>query len=114
MPRRRWPKELSEYRHRRGPDLRGRRLDDLLGDHRRHSHALLSAGESERSRLRHRLDVGTSPDRVLYFFVGGDRAKGELDSLKDWLASNNAAVMTVLLVIFGVNLIAQGIPPLTG
>lgn len=51
---------------------------------------------------------------VAYYFIGGERAKAKLASLKDWLAIHNAAVMTVLLVIFGVDLIAKGIPPLTG
>ena len=51
---------------------------------------------------------------VVYYVVGGAHAKAKLDSLKSWLAVNNAAVMAVLFVIFGVDLIAKGIPPLTG
>ena len=51
---------------------------------------------------------------VVYYLVGGARAKAELDSLKGWLAVHNDAVMTVLFLVFGVNLIAKGIPPLTG
>ena len=50
---------------------------------------------------------------VVYYFLGGEGAKTKLDSLKDWLALHNAAVMTVLFVVFGVDLIAKGIPPLT-
>ena len=50
---------------------------------------------------------------VVYYLVGGDRARTELDSLKGWLAAHNAAVMTVLFIVFGVDLIAKGIPPLT-
>jgi threonine/homoserine/homoserine lactone efflux protein len=50
---------------------------------------------------------------VVYYLVGGDKAKAELDSMKGWLAAHNAAVMTVLFLVFGVNLIAKGIPPLT-
>ena len=50
---------------------------------------------------------------VVYYFLGGDHAKAALDSLKDWLATHNAAVMTVLYVVFGVDLIAKGLPPLT-
>lgn len=50
---------------------------------------------------------------VAYYFLGGARAKAVLDSLKDWLAIHNAVVMTVLFVVFGVDLIAKGIPPLT-
>jgi len=50
---------------------------------------------------------------VVYYLVGGDTAKAELDSMKGWLALHNAAVMTVLFLVFGVNLIAKGLPPLT-
>lgn len=51
---------------------------------------------------------------VVYYLVGGDEAKAELDSTKGWLAAHNAAVMTVLFLVFGVDLIAKGLPPLTG
>ena len=44
--------------------------------------------------------------------VRGDHAKTQLDSAKGWLAVHNDAVM-VLFLVFGVNLIAKGIPPLT-
>jgi hypothetical protein len=50
---------------------------------------------------------------VVFYLVGGDRAKTQLDSVKGWLAVHNDAVMTVLFLVFGVNLIAKGIPPLT-
>jgi hypothetical protein len=50
---------------------------------------------------------------VVYYVVGGERAKGELDQLKGWLAAHNAAVMATLFLVFGVDLIAKGIPPLT-
>jgi hypothetical protein len=49
---------------------------------------------------------------VLYYLVGGERAKTQLDSVKGWLAVHNDAVMMVLFLVFGVNLIAKGIPPL--
>ncbi|HEY6566260.1 MAG TPA: GAP family protein [Actinomycetota bacterium] len=51
---------------------------------------------------------------VVYFLVGGAHAKAKLDSLKGWLAIHNTAVMAVLFLVFGVDLIAKGIPPLTG
>jgi len=51
---------------------------------------------------------------VVYYLVGGAKAKAKLDSLKSWLAVHNAAVMAVLFVVFGVDLIAKGIPPLSG
>jgi hypothetical protein len=50
---------------------------------------------------------------VVYYFVGGDRARAELDALKGWLGVHNNAVTCVLFVIFGVDLIAKGIPSLT-
>jgi hypothetical protein len=51
---------------------------------------------------------------VLYYLVGGEHAKAKLDELKGWLATHNAAVMAVLFIVFGVDLIAKGIPSLTG
>ncbi len=50
---------------------------------------------------------------VVYYLVGGDHAKVQLDSMKGWLAVHNAAVMTVLFLVFGVDLIAKGLTPLT-
>lgn len=48
---------------------------------------------------------------VVYYLVGGAKAKATLDELKDWLAVHNNAVMAVLLLVFGVDLIAKGLPP---
>ena len=50
---------------------------------------------------------------VLYSLFGGDRAQATLDSAKAWLTTHNAAVMAVLFLVFGVDLIAKGLPPLT-
>jgi hypothetical protein len=50
---------------------------------------------------------------VVYYLVGGETAKAKLDLAKGWLAVHNDAVMTVLFLVFGVNLISKGIPPLT-
>jgi hypothetical protein len=50
---------------------------------------------------------------VVFYLVDGDRAKTHLDSAKGWLMVHNEAVMMVLFLIFGVDLIAKGIPPLT-
>ena len=50
---------------------------------------------------------------VLYALVGGQHARSTLDSAKAWLTQHNAAVMTVLFLVFGVDLIAKGLPPLT-
>jgi hypothetical protein len=50
---------------------------------------------------------------VAYFFAGGDKAKESFDELKAWLGANNAAVMAVLLLVFGVLLVSNGLGPLT-
>jgi hypothetical protein len=50
---------------------------------------------------------------VVYALVGGTRARAALDSAKSWLGVHNAAVLTVLFLVFGVDLIAKGLPPLT-
>jgi threonine/homoserine/homoserine lactone efflux protein len=38
---------------------------------------------------------------VAYYLLGGDRAREQLDSMRDWLGVHNAAVMTVLFLFFG-------------
>jgi hypothetical protein len=50
---------------------------------------------------------------VLYALFGGERARASLDSAKTWLGAHNAAVLAVLFLVFGVDLIAKGLPPLT-
>jgi threonine/homoserine/homoserine lactone efflux protein len=50
---------------------------------------------------------------VLYYLLGGDEAKTRLDAMKDWLAVHNNAVMAVLFLVFGADLIAKGLPPIT-
>jgi len=50
---------------------------------------------------------------VCYYLLGGERAKATLDGAKSWLVLNNATVMTVLFVVFGVVLISNGLAPLT-
>ena len=50
---------------------------------------------------------------VVYSFVGGEGAKATLMELQGWLGEHNVAVMTTLLLVFGVVLIANGLPPLT-
>ena len=47
---------------------------------------------------------------VVYYLVGGEKSKAQLDYLKDWLGRHNDAVMAVLFLVFGVALIAKGIP----
>ena len=46
---------------------------------------------------------------ILVAIFLGDRSHEVLDGWKTWLDQNNAAVMSVLFLIFGVVLIGQGI-----
>ena len=50
---------------------------------------------------------------VVYALVGGAKAQASLDSAKTWLTAHNAAVLAVVFLVFGVDLIAKGLPPLT-
>ena len=50
---------------------------------------------------------------VAYYFAGGENATRTLDELKGWLATNNAAVMAVLFLVFGAVLVSNGLAPLT-
>jgi hypothetical protein len=51
---------------------------------------------------------------VVYYLLGGEHARVALDGMKQWMAVHNAAVMTMLFVVFGVKLIAEGLPVLGG
>lgn len=51
---------------------------------------------------------------VLYYRLGGGKAKSTLDGLKDWLTVHNAAVMAVLLLVIGVKLVGDGLPGIGG
>jgi threonine/homoserine/homoserine lactone efflux protein len=46
---------------------------------------------------------------VIIYFVMGERAAGTLESLKDWMARNNTAIMAVLCVIIAAKLIGVAI-----
>jgi threonine/homoserine/homoserine lactone efflux protein len=50
---------------------------------------------------------------VIYYFLGGEHARAALDELKDWLRLHNVAVMAVVFLVLGMDLIAKGIPPLS-
>lgn len=50
---------------------------------------------------------------VLYALFGGEKARTSLTAAKACLTTHNAAVMAVLFLVFGVDLIAKGLPPLT-
>jgi hypothetical protein len=51
---------------------------------------------------------------VVYYLIAGERADDTLDSMKSWLIRNNTAVMGVLLLIFGVKLLSDGVQGLVG
>jgi threonine/homoserine/homoserine lactone efflux protein len=51
---------------------------------------------------------------VLYYLTAGERAEQTLTTWKAWLTTNNATVMFVLLLIFGVKLLADGLGGLLG
>jgi len=46
---------------------------------------------------------------VVYYFIAGKKAEARLESMKSWLILNNTAVMSVLLLVFGVKLLASGL-----
>ena len=50
---------------------------------------------------------------VIYYLLGGQQAKTAARQWKGWLAAHNAAVMIALFLVFGVDLIAKGLAPLT-
>ena len=50
---------------------------------------------------------------VAYHLLGGEKAKATLEGWKAWLSANNAAVMAVLFLVFGVVLLSQGLGPIT-
>jgi hypothetical protein len=50
---------------------------------------------------------------VIYSRRGGARAEAALDDAKAWLGENNATIMAVLFLVFGVDLIATGIGALS-
>jgi threonine/homoserine/homoserine lactone efflux protein len=50
---------------------------------------------------------------VIYYLIGGESAKARLDEIKGWLTVHNDAVMTVLFLVLGAKLIADGLPPLS-
>ena len=50
---------------------------------------------------------------VVYYLAAGASAERTLNSMKGWLAANNATVMFVLFLIFGAKLIGDGFGGLT-
>jgi len=52
--------------------------------------------------------IGVAAPVVLYFALG-DRSGAILESLREWMARNNAAIMAVLLLVIGMKLIGDAI-----
>jgi hypothetical protein len=50
---------------------------------------------------------------VIFYLVGGDKAARVLDGWKTWLSAHNAAVMSVLFLVFGFVLFSAGLRGLT-
>jgi hypothetical protein len=46
---------------------------------------------------------------VVIYLVMGDKAESMLNSWKAWLTQNNATVMTILLLVFGVVVLSKGL-----
>ena len=46
---------------------------------------------------------------VLASLLLGDRARGVLDSTKEWLTANNATIMIVLFVVLAAKLLGSGL-----
>ncbi len=51
---------------------------------------------------------------VVFYLLGGDHAKTTLEGWKVWLAANNATVMALLFLVFGVVVFARGHRPTLG
>ena len=56
--------------------------------------------------------ISTVTVPVILYNVMGARAQPMLDSMRSWLAANNATVMAVLLLVIGVVVIGKGIAPI--
>lgn len=52
--------------------------------------------------------IGVGAPVVIYFALG-DRSASLLERLKNWMAQNNAVIMSVLLLVIGVKLIGDAI-----
>jgi threonine/homoserine/homoserine lactone efflux protein len=57
--------------------------------------------------------IGVAAPVVMYFALG-DRSREVLDSLKTWMAKNNAVIMAVLLLVIGVKLVGDAIAGFSG
>jgi hypothetical protein len=50
---------------------------------------------------------------VVYYWVAGKAAERQLETVRVWLIANNATVMAVLLLVFGVVFFGRGVGGLT-
>jgi hypothetical protein len=57
--------------------------------------------------------IGVAVPMAIYLFMGAKAAE-TLQSLKEWMARNNTAVMAVLLLIIGIKLVGDAITGLAG
>lgn len=77
------------------------------------AHAGLEAGEEAVALgvfiLVASLGIGAP---VAIYFALGEKSASLLGGLKDWMAHNNAAIMTVLLLVLGAKLLGDGITAL--
>ena len=77
------------------------------------AHAGLEAGEQAVAMsvfiLVASLGIGAP---VAIYFALGEKSASLLGGLKDWMAHNNAAIMTVLLLVLGAKLLGDGITAL--
>ena len=74
------------------------------------SSAGLSTGQTVVSIVVYVVIASLGVAAPLVVMVGlRDKSQGILDGWKDWLGQNNAVVMAVLFVIFGVVLIGKGV-----
>ena len=74
------------------------------------SSAGLSAGQSIVSIVVYVIigAIGVAAPLVVMVSLG-DRAQSILENWKSWLGQNNATVMAVLLLVFGVVLVGKGV-----
>jgi hypothetical protein len=50
---------------------------------------------------------------LVYYLLGGDKARAQLSGMKSWPALHSNAIMAVPFLILGANRIAKGPPPPT-
>ena len=73
------------------------------------SHGLTGPEELVPGAIFVAISISTVAVPVIAFLVASEQMKAPLDRLRVWLIANNAAVMTVLLLVIGVVNIGKGI-----